>query len=47
MTSRSRIIKSVILNTPPCPDGMAGIACPSCLADAVDETMDALEDLGQ
>lgn len=47
MTNRARIIKSVILNTPPCPDGVAGIACPSCLADAIVEAMDALEDLGQ
>lgn len=47
MTNRARIIKSVILNTQPCPDGVAGIACPSCLAEQIAQALDALEDLGQ
>lgn len=30
-----RMIKGVILDTPPCPDGRGGLACASCLASQI------------
>lgn len=34
-----KTVKNIILNTPKCPDSTGNTACPSCIAQAVSETL--------